>query len=290
MKHIFSLLFAAGLVIVAGSCSRTTPPQAANRKTPSRQGYAAVNGIRMYYEVHGSGKPLVLVHGGGSMIPVTFGAILPLLAQQHQVIAVELQGHGRTSDRPAPESFTQDAADVIGLLDQLKIKKASLFGFSNGANTAMQAAINHPERIHKLVLASVFFRREGLIPGLFGMLRGASLAQMPEPLKKAFLAVNPDSAALENMHNKDRDRMLAVKDWPAEEIAGISAPTLLLLSDRDVVTPEHAVEMFRLLPKAQLNIQPGLHGACIGDVSSGSAKPERVRATASLVNDFLTAK
>src|SRR5215510_12061102 len=106
--------------------------------------YANVNGIKMYYEIHGEGKPLVLIHGGGSTIQSTFGKILPLLAQHYKVIAVELQAHGRTHDRDTPETFEQDANDVAALLQYLQIKKAHLLGFSNGGQTAMRAAITHP--------------------------------------------------------------------------------------------------------------------------------------------------
>jgi len=131
-------------------------------------GYALVNGIRMYYEIHGSGgMPLVLIHGGGSTIETTFGTILPLLARYGKVIAVELQAHGRTSDRDSAVSFEQDADDVAGLLIYLNIGKADIFGFSNGGNTAMQIAIRHPDLVNRLVIVSSFFKRNGLISGFF---------------------------------------------------------------------------------------------------------------------------
>src|SRR6185437_974999 len=106
-----------------------------------KQDYAEVNGIRMYYEIHGEehgGLPLVLIHGGGSTIESTFRTVLPLLAQAHKVVALELQAHGRTSDRDAPESFEQDADDVAGLLKHLGITKANILGFSNGGTTTLQ--------------------------------------------------------------------------------------------------------------------------------------------------------
>jgi len=107
--------------------------------------YASVNGLKMYYEIHGKGQPLVLIHGGGSTISTSFSRILPLFAQTRQVIAVELQAHGHTSDRDMPLRFEQDADDVAALLQQLHIAKASFLGFSNGANTAMQIGIRHPQ-------------------------------------------------------------------------------------------------------------------------------------------------
>src|SRR5438105_4346519 len=113
--------------------------------------YANVNGIKMYYEIHGTGNPLVLIHGGGSTIQTTFGRILPFLSKSHRVIAVELQAHGHTGDRDAPETFQQDAADVVELLKQLNIARADILGFSNGGQTAMQIAITNPEKVNKLI-------------------------------------------------------------------------------------------------------------------------------------------
>ena len=129
--------------------------------------FAAVNGLKMYYEVHGSGSPLVLLHGGGSTIESTFGRILPELARAHQVIAVELQAHGHTLDIDRPLSFEQDADDVAALLKQLKIEKADIMGFSNGGTTALQIAIRHPELVNRLALLAAAFKRSGMQPGSF---------------------------------------------------------------------------------------------------------------------------
>ena len=104
-------------------------------------GYAPVHGLNMYYEIHGEGTPLVLIHGGGSTIQTSFSKILPMLARHYKVIAVELQAHGHTSDRDSPESFEQDADDVAGVLNYLKVSNAHFLGFSNGGNTAMQIVI-----------------------------------------------------------------------------------------------------------------------------------------------------
>ncbi|MGN6163974.1 MAG: alpha/beta fold hydrolase, partial [Flavisolibacter sp.] len=140
-----------------------------------KNGYAPVNGIKMYYEIHGAGEPLLLIHGGGSTIETTFGRILPLLAQYYKVIAMELQAHGRTTDRNNTESFEQDADDVAALLQYLKINKAHFLGFSNGGNTAMQIAIRHPDVVNKLVVVSAFYKKEGMIAGFFEGLQQATL-------------------------------------------------------------------------------------------------------------------
>ena len=140
-------------VVILFGCSN--PKDTKMNNVAQQTGYAPIGGLKMYYEIHGTGgMPLVLIHGGGSTIETTFGNILPLFARHHQVIAVELQAHGRTSYRDGAVSFEQDADDVAGLLKYLKINKADFMGFSNGGNTAMQIEIRHPEVVNKLVIAS----------------------------------------------------------------------------------------------------------------------------------------
>src|SRR5262245_16036404 len=136
--------------------------------------YATVNGLKLYHEIHGSGRSLVLLHGGGSTIESTFGRILPDFAKTHQVIAVELQAHGHTMDIDRPLSFEQDADDVAALLKQLQIEKADIMGFSNGGTTALQIGIRHPELVNKLVLLSAAYKRRGMRSGFFEGFQGAS--------------------------------------------------------------------------------------------------------------------
>jgi len=130
-------------------------------KQDSVSGYAIVNGLKMYYEIHGKGTALVLIHGGGSTIQTTFGRVLPLFAKNHKVIAVEMQAHGHTADIDRPLSFQQDADDIAALLQQLHIDKADIFGFSNGASTTLQFAIRHPEMANKIIVASTFYKKAG---------------------------------------------------------------------------------------------------------------------------------
>jgi pimeloyl-ACP methyl ester carboxylesterase len=240
-----------------------------------KSGYAEINGIKMYYEIHlptgqagGTRKPLLLIHGGGSTIQTTFGRILPVLAKTHMTIAVELQGHGHTSDRDAPESFKQDADDVAELLRQLNIGVADIFGFSNGGHTAMQLAISHPEKVHRLILASAFYKRDG-VPAVFweGMNK-ATFSDMPQALKDGFLKIKNDTAALLNMFHKDAYRMQTFKDWSDNDIKSITAPTLIIAGDADVVLPEHAVAMYHLIPHCQLAIIPGGHGKYLGEITT----------------------
>lgn len=228
--------------------------------------YAAVNGLRMYYEIYGTGRPLVLLHGGGSTITSTFGRILPELAKTHQVIAVELQAHGRTKDIDRPLSFEQDADDVTVLLRQLNIDKADFFGFSNGGTTCLQIAIRHPQLVNKLVLASTICKRNGMMAGFFEGMQQATFESMPQPLKQAYLEVNPDPRGLETMFHRDVARMVAFKDISDSAIKGIQAPALVINGDAEVVRAEHALELSRALPHTQLAILPGGHGDYIGEI------------------------
>lgn len=252
------------------------------------KGYAKVNGIRMYYEIHGRGEmPLVLIHGGGSTIETTFGTILPLLSRYGKIIAVELQAHGRTSDRDSAVSFEQDADDVAGLLKYLNIGKADYFGFSNGGNTAMQIAIRHPDLVNKLVIVSSFYKRDGLIPGFFESMQNANLDNMPTPLKTAYLEVAADKNQLQVMHDKDKERMLNFKDWPDEVLQSITAPALLIIGNNDVVTPEHALKMSQLIPYAELVILPGVHGSFIGEVCTEKKNSRIPELTVAIIEEFL---
>jgi pimeloyl-ACP methyl ester carboxylesterase len=239
-------------------------------------GYKQVNGLQMYYEIHGEGSPLVLIHGGGSTIYTTFGQVLPLFARHRQVIAVELQAHGHTPDRDRPSSFEQDADDVAALLEQLQIKNANVFGFSNGGQTAMQLVIRHPEKVRKLIIGAAGYKRGGYYPWFWEFLSNANIDAMPQPLKDAYLAINPDQEALQAMHDRDYYRMINLEDWSDDAIRSIEVPTFVINGDRDVVTVEHALELHRLLPNARLLIYPGVHGDFIGELCAGkgSLSPE----------------
>jgi pimeloyl-ACP methyl ester carboxylesterase len=253
------------------------------------RGHAPVNGIRMYYEVHGpsGGVPLILIHGGGSTIESTFGRILPLLAESRRVIALEEQAHGRTSDRDAPVRFESSADDVAALLRFLKVGRADLFGFSNGASVALQVAIRHPELVRKLVFASSMTRRDGAQPEFWEFMKQADFSNMPQPLKEAFLRVNPDERLLRRMHDKDAERMRSFEDVPDDRVRAVRAPTLIVLGDREVVRPEHAVELTHLFPDARLLILPGGHGDYLGEIMTMPQSAPQAALTAGFIEAFL---
>jgi len=249
--------------------------------------YAVVNSLKIYYEIHGNGFPLVLIHGGGSTIMSTYGSILHELAKDHKVIAVELQAHGHTPDIDRPLSFEQDADDVASLLMQLSINKADFMGFSNGGTTCLQIAIRHPELVNKLVLASATYKREGMQPGFWDGMKQASLENMPQPLKDEYLKANPDSAGLRKMFDRDVERMLSFKDIADEKIRNIQAHALIINGDRDVVRTEHAFELSRTLPHAQLAILPGGHGEYIGEIAAINKESKIPLLVTNMIIEFL---
>ncbi len=259
---------------------------------PFESGHAPVNGINMYYEVHGrrDGVPLVLLHGGGSTIEVTFSRVLPVFAGSRRVIAVEEQGHGRTTDRDAPVTFESSADDVAALLRYLKVDKADIFGFSNGASVALQVAIRHPQLVRKMVFASSMTKRDGAQPQLWEFMKQADFSNMPQPLKDAFLRVNPDMQKLKTMHDKDAARMQSFKDVPDDLVRSVRAPTLIVLGDQDIVKPEHAVELTRLISGARLLILPGGHGDYLGEAVMTQKDTRYPELTARLIEEFLDSR
>ena len=275
--------YAPGRAMGPGEHASTLPSK------PIESGRAPVNGIEMYYEVHGrrEGVPLVLLHGGGSTIEVTFSKVLPIFARNRRVIAVEEQGHGRTTDRDQPFTFEGSADDVAALLRHLKVDKADLFGFSNGASVALQVALRHPELVRKLVFASSITKKDGAQPQLWAFMEQADFSNMPQPLKDAFLRVNPDAQKLRTMHDKDAARMRSFKDVPDDLVRSVRAPTLIVLGDRDIVKLEHAVELTRLIPGARLLILPGGHGDYLGEAVMAPADTRYPELTARLIEEFL---
>jgi len=281
------------ITLIISSCNNsdnktmTTTPTAIQTKQDSSSGYASVNGLKMYYEIHGTGSPLVLIHGGGSTIQTTFGRVISSFAKTHKVIAVEMQAHGRTMDINRPLSFEQDADDIAELLKYLKMDKADIFGFSNGASTTLQVAIRHPELVNKIIVGSTFYKKSGAQPWFFDFMHKATFEGMPQPFKDAYLKLNPDTIALHKMYERDVTRMQSFQDIPEELMKKIKAPAFIIIGEADVARPEHAVEMYRLLPQARLAILPGGHGDYIGEITT-TQDSTLIAATVSMINKFLS--
>src|SRR5215204_6243403 len=233
-----------------------------------RGNYAEVNGLNIYHEIHGSGQPLVLLHGAYMTIDL-MGEVVPALAESRQVIAVELQGHGRTADIDRPLSYELMADDIAALIEHLAFEKADLFGYSMGGSVALQVAIRHPEVVRKLVVASASYTSGGMHHELLEMIP----TLMPEafagsPIEEAYLRSAPNPDDFTTLVAKLKRLDMEPFAWPAEDIGGIAAPTLLIVGDSDAIRLEHAVEMFRLLgggvmgdlvglPASQLAVLPG---------------------------------
>jgi pimeloyl-ACP methyl ester carboxylesterase len=249
--------------------------------------YASVNGLHMYYEIHGTGKPLVLIHGAASTIQTTFGRLIPELKKTRKIIAVELQAHGHSDNRYGrPITFEQDADDVAVLLQQLHIDTADIFGFSNGGTTALQIAIGHPKLVNKLIIASSMYKRAGVVPEFWQGFKNPDFGVMPDDYKQAFLAVNPSQDALHIMFDQCVQRMMKFTDIPDESVRAIQSSTLIITGDKDVPLPEHAVEMYRRMPHASLAIFPGGHGTYMGELTTLKAA-HNPPAALSVIEDFL---
>ena len=231
--------------------------------------YAQVNGLEMYYEMHGEGQPLVLLHGALSAIGTSFGKQLPNLSKERQLIAVEMQGHGHTADIDRPLRYESLADDVAALLTRLGLDQADLFGWSLGAGVALQTAIRHPQFVRKLVLASVTYHHSGLYPELLAGIEHAKPEDLAgTPFYEEYTSIAPHPQDFPRLFAKQQQLDSEIQDWPVEAIRAIKAPTLLIIGDADVVRPEHTVELFRLLgggvagdlvglPRAQLAVLPG---------------------------------
>ncbi|MEV0825216.1 alpha/beta fold hydrolase [Nonomuraea rubra] len=260
--------------------------------TTHTSGYAPVNGLDMYYEIHGTGDPLVLIHGSFSAIGTSFGKLLPYLAKNRQVIGVEIQGHGRTADIDRPLSPQVLAGDVAALLGHLGVGRADVLGYSLGSSIAFHVAQQRPDLVRKLVLASFSFTPDGLHPGLadgFESIRPEHLHG--SPFHDEYLQLAPRPGDFPMLCEKVSALMRDLVEPTAEEVRSIQAPTMVVIGDSDIIRPEHAVETFRLrgggvagdqagLPDARLAVLPGTTHVTL---------VHRAEWLASMIDDFLAA-
>jgi len=240
--------------------------------------YADVNGMKMYYEVSGSGDPLIVLHGSYMNIP-SMGEIIPRLAKTHKVYALEFQGHGRTNDIDRPITYPNLADDVAGFMDATGVQKADVFGYSLGAMAGLQLAIRHPEKVDQLIMASGAYDAEGFQPEFKAFIPQMTVEMfvgMPFAQEYRKLAVNPDGfpALVE--------KLIAIEKAPlawGEDVKALKNPVLIIAGDADFATLEHTVAMFRLmgggvmgdmgkpLPASRLAVLPATaHTAVIAQV------------------------
>jgi pimeloyl-ACP methyl ester carboxylesterase len=286
---------AAGTALVApvriGAQDKADKVASMMNATP-QTGYAPVNGLKMYYEIHGRGEPLVLLHSAFYTIGM-WGPFLASLAETHRVVAVEFQGHGHTADIDRPFSYEQLADDVAAVLDHLGIAQADIVGHSIGADTALQVAIRHPERVRKLVPISGKYRYDGEYPELLAGIQQMTPAIFAgTPYVDAYRSTAPSPDGFPLLVEKLKAFFGTEYAWPDEDLRSIAAPTLLMIGDSDIVRPEHEMQLFRLLgggvpgdltglPKSRLAILPG--------TTHGTIVVERTDELVAMIEAFLAA-
>jgi pimeloyl-ACP methyl ester carboxylesterase len=214
-----------------------------------KTGYTPVNGLNLYYEIHGSGVPLVLIHGGLGSTEM-MANVISSLSKTHQVIAVDLQAHGRTADIDRPITCEAMSDDIAGLIKFLQFEQADIMGYSLGAGTALQFTIRHSDLVRKLVVVSTVFRRNGWFPEILAAMdhMGPAMAEMmkPSPIYQTYARVAPKPENWPMLINKVADLLRKDYDW-SKEVAAITAPTMLVFGDADAVRPDHIVGFFGLL-------------------------------------------
>jgi len=236
--------------------------------TDAQTGYAPVDELNMYYEIHGRGRPTILLHGAYMTIEL-MGPILPGLAKSRQVIAVEQQGHGHTADIDRPLTYEQMADDTAALLRHLEIDNADVVGYSMGGGIALQMAIRHPDLVRRLVLTSTSFSSDGMHAAALEMFPSITAELFAgSPIEEAYLRTAPKPADFPKLVEKLTQLDTTPFAWSEQDIRSIAAPTLIVLGDSDGIRLEHAVELFALrgggvmgdlagLPESQLAVLPG---------------------------------
>jgi pimeloyl-ACP methyl ester carboxylesterase len=223
--------------------------QPAAQPTPSKSGYVQANGVRYYYEIHGQGEPLLLLHGGLGSIGM-FGPVLPALARGRQVIAVDLHGHGRTALGDRPISMVDMGDDLAVLLRELGYRQVDAMGFSMGGGVAFRLAVQHPEMVRRLALVSAGYARDGFYPDLLAQQAqvGAAMAEMMKetPMYQSYMAIAPNPGDFPKLLDTMGELMRRPYDW-SEDVKKLSMPTMIVFGDSDMYLPEHVVRFYQLL-------------------------------------------
>lgn len=275
-KYVINSFLIAIVIALTVSCQQrqndvsSEPKQtaAAGEVKPAESGYAAVNGLKMYYEVYGKGKPIVLLHGSLMNIPLNWAQMIPKMAGNRKVIVAEMQGHGRTKDIAREFSYESMADDVSALLKYLKIDSADVLGYSMGAGVAFQVAVRHPDQVRRLVVLSGTYKHDGWWPDVeasFGTMNADMFKGTP--IQKQYDSLGNDPARFPEYVKKVMSIDLKPYDW-SKEVKNLKVPIFMAIGDADGVRYEHALELFRAmgggkmgdlhgLPKSRLAIIPG---------------------------------
>jgi pimeloyl-ACP methyl ester carboxylesterase len=266
---------------------------AASAQQESTSGYAPVNGINMYYEIHGSGEPVVLLHGAFMTITNNWGGWIEELSKTRKVIAIEMQGHGRTADVARDITYENLADDVAGLLDYLKIPRADLIGYSMGGTVAMECAIRHPDKVRKAVIISSTFRSDGMVPGAAEAIRNLTADDFKgSPIETEYRKLSPTPDDFPKFVQRLAAQASKGYDLGADNLKATTAPMFFIFGDADGIRLAHVAEMFRLKG-----------GEVHGDMQQRSASRlailpntthvtlmQRIPIIVPMVNDFLDAK
>ena len=218
--------------------------------------YAEVNGLKMYYDVKGKGRPLVLLHGGVCTIELCLGKVRAPFVGSRRTIAMEQQGHGRTADIERPLDYDQMAEDTAALLRQLKVKDADFFGYSMGGSIALRVALRHPALVRRVAIFGAGYSNDGMVPGLVDSFKTMKADDIPQQFRDAYAKSAPDPAKWPALVEKIKGLVRNARDLSAADLKSIQAPVLVMSADADIIRAEHAVEMYRLLPKGQLGVLP----------------------------------
>jgi pimeloyl-ACP methyl ester carboxylesterase len=239
-----------GLLLIAAATAIANAGDSAGK-------YAQVDGLKMYYEVRGQGKPLVLLHGAFGTAE-GWAPVLPALAKTRQVIIIEQQGHGHTPDRDAPLSYDRMADDTAALLRSIGAPAADVFGYSLGGVVGLRLAIKHPDRVRRLAILGSHggSPKSAFEPGAYTQFLSLPDDFAPPVLKEPYDRVAPDRSKWPVLVRKIKELGRDSKGFPDDDVRAIQAPTLIMQGDRDGVRPEHAVELMRLIPRSQLAIFP----------------------------------
>lgn len=217
---------------------------------------AAVNGLNMYYDIEGAGPPLVLLHGGLTTIEYSFARMRPRLNERWTTIAIEQQAHGRTADIDRPITYEHMADDTAAVIRHLDIGPADVFGWSDGGNTGIQLALRHTGLVRKLAVFGSFCAIEALYPEIIEFFATATVDDFGGDLRAAYEAVAPNPGDWATLIDKTKAITLPAEHWNRDRLSSLSVPTLFMIGDEDIVKPEHAVDVYNLLPHGQLAVLP----------------------------------
>lgn len=240
---------AAPAIVHAQGENAGTEAEATARPVPARSGYIEANGVNYYFEIHGEGEPLLLLHGGLGSIDM-FGPVLPMLTEGRQVIGVDLHGHGRTTLGDRPISLIDMGDDIAVVLEELDYERIDVLGYSLGGGVALRLAVQHPEMVRRLALVSAGYARDGFYPEMLPQQAqvGAAMADAMKgtPMYESYVAVAPNPDDFPRLLDRMGELMRQPYDW-SEDVKQLTMPVMLVYGDSDMYRPEHIVDFYQLL-------------------------------------------